>query len=211
MDLSGLKSIPQERLLIYICILGLLPLLLVAFFIFSGLESLGNLEMGIQNLQLVAMQKEKKQAANRALRTNFKDSEHLYIDKNLETLSFLQSDVENLKKISSDPNFTQNEAIRKRLEFLTSSKNRLTFIEGAVQSTPQFQEMTETLAHPVEVNVKDVQQILSYIEGIDIGPFKPPPGRPQLLILDFQLNRKIVSENNEVFELNMKLLKREFS
>lgn len=211
MDLSGLKSIPQERLLIYICVLGLMPLLLVVFLMFSKFESLSDLEKGVQNLQLVAMQKEKKQAANRALRTEYKDTEHLYVDKNLETLSFLQTDVENLKKISNDPNFMQNDVVRKRLEFLTSNKNRLTFIEGAVQSTPQFKEMTETLAHPVEVNDRDIQQILSYIEGIDIGPFKPPPGRPQLLILDFQLSRKTISENNEVFELNMKLLKREFS
>ncbi len=65
--------------------------------------------------------------------------------------------------------------------------------------------------HPVEVNVSDLKKILTLIEGRKIGEFETGPQKPQLMILDFKLEKKNIRENNEVFDLNMKLLKREFS
>src|SRR5262249_902807 len=138
------------------------------------------------------------------------DADHFYIDKHLETLSFLQPEIEGLQKALSNKNFPDDENIKKRLEFLTGPSKNMVFTEGVVQSTPQFQEVTESLVHPVEVNEDDLRTILARIEGTQIGSEAPSPNRPQLIILDFKLERKSVTEKNQVFVLNLKLLKREF-
>ena len=79
-----------------------------------------------------------------------------------------------------------------------------------MQSTPLFQEVTETLVHPIEVNLDDLTNLLAKIEGKEIGPYTPGPGRPQLLILDFKIEKKSITDKKEVYQLNLKLLKREF-
>lgn len=211
MDISNLfKNIPQSRLILYIMIAGLLPLLFVLFSFISKLSSVDQLQLSIQSVQNLALQREKKQAVNIALRNSYRDADHFYIDKYVEPLDFLKPEIESLQKIVSNPNFSEDENIKKRLEFLTGPANNLSFTEGAVQSNPFFQETTETLVHPVEINLEDLQMILSKIEGVDIGPYSPSPGRPQLIIIDFKLDKKNISDKNEVFGLNLKLLKREF-
>lgn len=203
------SNIPQNRLILYILLLGLLPIALALFSFISKQGSVESLINGVEYVQQQAEQKERKQAINVALRQHFRDTDHFYIDKNLETLQFLEPEVDALQKIMSNKNFPDDEAIKKRYEYLTGG-NSLLFSEGGVQSTPLFQEMTETLVHPVEVDVADIQKILSKIEGVDIGPYKPGPNRPQLIILDFKLEKKKSAEKSEVYSLNMKLLKREF-
>lgn len=205
-----IKGIPQSRLIIYIIVAGLLPLLAVGFHFMSQLDSLGQLENSVQMLEATALQREKRQATNTAVRNNFRDAEHFYIDKDIESIDLLEPEIESLTKVVNNPNFAEDDNIRKRLSFLGGPQNNLSFTEGVVQSTPFFQETTETLVHPVEVNMADLQNILAKIEGVEIGPYKPGPGRPQLIILDFKLEKKGISEKNEVFNLNMKLLKREF-
>jgi hypothetical protein len=211
MNLSTLfNSIPINRLLIYLMIIGLIPLFVAMFFFFSSLEELNDIHIRIRNLHAAAMLKEKKQAANKATKEHFKDADHFYIDKNLESLRFLQPEIANLQGITTNPNFTEDEVVRKRLEFLTGPQNRLSFSEGNVQTTPYFQEVTESLVHPVEVDASDLKQILTLIEDVEIGEYQAIPGRPQLIVLDFKLDKKPNGLNNEVFGLNMKLLKREF-
>lgn len=205
-----LNHIPHQRLLLYALLGGLIPLALVIFTFFNELQTLDHLEQRIETVQHKALQKEKKQAVNLAIRNHFKDADHFYIDKHLETLTFLEPEIESLQKLVSSNHYIENEAIRKRLEWLTSSTNTLAFSEGVVQSYPTFQETTETLVHPVETDLSDVRKILSRIEGIQIGPYLPIPNRPQLIILEFKLDKKEITEKNEVFTLNLKLLKREF-
>jgi hypothetical protein len=209
MDTRFLSSIPPKRLLIYLLCAGLLPIFLAWFAFSSQLEQIHDLQGQISHLQDQAFIREKKQASNMAVRSHFSDVDHFYIDKNLETISLLEPEIESLKGMLKNPNFPPDEAIKKRVGTLTND-NRLVFTEGVVQSTPAFQEVTETLVHPVEVSVKDLQQILCRIEGIPLDGCTPPPNRPQLIILDFKLDKKKVSEKNEVFLLNLKLLKREF-
>lgn len=205
-----LNSIPQNRLLLYLLVAGLIPILLAGLYLLTQQGKLDDLENTLLYVQQIALEREKKQAINIAVRNHFRDADHFYIDKNLETLTFLDPEVESLKKVVSNPNFPEDENIKKRLETLSGPANGLVFTEGVVQSSPFFQEVVETMVHPVEVNISDLQEILTRVEGIPIGSYTPPPNRPQLIILDFKLDKKIVSEKNEVFLLNMKLLKREF-
>ena len=204
------SSIPFTRALIYIMIACLIPVVFVAIHLLFSLSALDTLEDKIDHVQTLGLQQEKKQATNLTVMNHFRDADHFYIDKHLEVLTFLEPEAEAIQKIMKNKNFTDDEVIKKRYAFLTGSGNSLRFSEGVVQTLPQFQETTETLIHPVEVNVDDIQKILSMIEGIQIGAYKPAPSRPQLIILDFKLEKKASADKNEVYQLNMKLLKREY-
>lgn len=205
-----LSSVPQQRLLLYIMLLGLLPIAFAWFALSSQLDENALLRTQIWQIQEQALTREKKQANNMAVRYHFQNANHFYIDKNLETISLLEPEIESLKGMQQNPNFPEDENIKKRLDILTGPTNALVFTEGVVQSTPLFQEVTETLVHPVEINVTDLQKILCRIEGITLGNCVPPENRPQLIIIDFKLEKKTVSEKNQVFQLSLKLLKREY-
>lgn len=205
-----LKSIPLQRSVLYLLCAGLLPLVFVFFMFLSQKNDLEELKTSLENIESQAFIKEKKQALNLAVRQHFREADHFYIDKHLETLTFLEPEIEQLQKIVQDKNFADDDRIKKRLEFLTSDANSLVFSEGVVQTFPYFQETTETLVHPVEVGPKDIQNILARIEGVKIGEYAPGPFRPQLMITEFKLDKKKVNDNNEVFLLNLKLIKREF-
>lgn len=204
------KNIPQSRLLFYVMLLGLLPLLFTGVSILSQLSNVNETESSLQLLQERVFVREKKQAVNRAVRNTFRDADHFYIDKYLETQTFLEPEIESLQKITSNKNYPEDEAVRKRLEHLSGQGNAMIFTEGVVQTYPLFQETTETLVHPVEINIADLQEILALVEGVEIGSYKPAPNRPQLLILDFKLDKKSPNDKNDVYLLNLKLLKREF-
>jgi hypothetical protein len=204
------KTIPVSRAILYFMSLGLLPLIFVVLLFFSQNHQLDELQQNLDDLRDLVFIKEKKQALNLTVRQHFREADHFYIDKYLETLVLLEPEIETLQKIVNDKNFADDERIKKRIEFLTGEGNSLVFSEGVVQSFPLFQETTETLIHPVEVNAKDIQKILARTEGVDIGDFSPGPHRPQLIITDFRLDKKKVMDKNEVYVLNLKLIKREF-
>lgn len=204
------SSIPFSRTILYAMLLFLIPIVFVGMNIFSNIHGVNQVGEKIEHVQLVALQQEKKQSSNITVINHFKEADHFYIDKNLEVLTFLEPEIDALQKIVHHKNFTDDEVIKKRLELLTGNGNALRFSEGVVQTHPQFQETTETLIHPVEVNLYDIQKMLALIEGIQIGNFMPGPNRPQLVILDFKIEKKKVIDKNEIFLLNMKLLKREF-
>jgi len=204
------NNISKQRLLALIIICGFVPFLLISLNFMSNKSQLDDLHNNLKQTEQLAYVREKKQAINMALRNHNKDADHFYIDKHLETLTFLEPEIDHLHKIVNNSSFAEDDAVKKRLEHLTGTGNNMIFSEGVVQSHPLFQETTETLVHPVEVNIGNIQQILSHVEGIEIGQFTPPPHYPQLIVLDFKLDKKNLNEKNDVFILNMKLLKREF-
>lgn len=205
-----LKNIPLSRAILYILCAGLLPLVFVFVLFGSRKSELEDLQNSLENIQHQAFIKEKKQALNLAVRHHYREADHFYIDKYLETLVFLESEIEQLQTIVQDKNFADDDRIKKRLEFLTSQANSLVFSEGVVQTFPYFQETIETLVHPVEVDAADIQAVLAKIEGVKINEFTPGPFKPQLVITEFKLDKKAVNDKNEVYLLNLKLLKREF-
>jgi len=206
-----MNKIPQNRALLYILTLALLPVLLSSAFVMSRLKTLDNLNQEFESLKETLLFKDQRQASNKKVRAYFKDADHFYIDKELETLSFLEPEIEVLQKIVSQKNFPDDEGIKKRLEFLKGSGNDLVFNEGVVQNYGPFQEVLETQAHAVEINLSDLKKILSRIEGIEIADNEILHNRPQLLILDLKLDKKTSPDKNETYQLSMKLLKREFA
>lgn len=204
------SNIPQTRLLAYIMIAGLIPFFLVVMNFMNKQSNIHSIENSIQMIGMIGASIEKKQSLNIAVRNNYLDADHFYIDKNVENLQFLTPEIEGLEKVLTNKNFPDDENIKKRLEFLQSGDNTLSFSEGVVQSNPFFQEVLETLVHPVEVDSDDIREILAKIEGNPIRNYTPGPNRPQLIVLEFKFDKKQLSEKNEIYLLNMKLLKREF-
>jgi FtsZ-binding cell division protein ZapB len=204
-----LQNIPQSRLILYLILLGLiLPAL--SFWNFTSKNSeLNELQQTIENVRFQAETKEKKQATNLTVRSYFKNADHFYIDKYVESIPLLSHEIDNLKKVLNQQYLIENEAAKRRLETLQTG-NRIQFSEGVVQSYPYFHETTEALMHPVEVDTADISQILSRIEGVTIGSETTGPNRPQLIITDFKIDKKETGSKNEVYLLNMKLLKREY-
>jgi hypothetical protein len=177
--------------------------------IYSEKQRIKELKQSLENVQHQVVVTEKKQGTNLAVKAHFLNTDHFYIDKHIESIPLLQKEIKSLKKVLNQQHLIENEAAKKRLEYLLNN-NHISFSEGVVQSYPYFHETTETLSKPVEVNIHDINVILSRIEGIEINDNKPISSRPQLIITDFKLDKKKTGDNNEVFLLNMKLLKREF-
>lgn len=196
--------------MIYALILGVLPLLFVLGYLWSESRTIDQLRMRVESVESKATSYKQRQSVNLAVIDHFRDADHFYIDKYIETLTFLEPEIEAIQKIINNKNFPGDANIKKRYDFLTGSSNSIVFTEGIVQSYPLYQETTETMTHPIEVNVADIKKILARVEGSEIGSYKPGPKRPQLIILDFKIEKKKQENENEIFNLNMKLLKREY-
>lgn len=205
------ENIPKNRLITYLLVLGAIPFVFVFMNFMGERRQIAETQSLIENLKDRAYILDKRQSINIAVRENFKDSDHYYLDKHLETLKFLQPEIEGLHKLESNKNYAGDENVKLRLDFLTGNANTLQFSEGNVQSFQYVQEISDTLVHPVEVNVSDLKKILSLIEGVNIPPNSPPADRPQLIILDFRIDKKEINSKNEVYTLNLKLLKREYN
>ncbi len=203
-------GIPLKRLLAYALMAGALPLIFTAFLLFNRFSDFQQVEQQIAFIQESILAREAKQAVNLSTRDQYAQADHFYIDKQIESIRLLEPEVETLKKIASQNNVVDNEALKRRLDFLTNS-NTIVFTEGVVQKLPYFNETLETLVHPVEVNVDNIIEILAKIEGVEIGPYAPGADRPQMIIIDFKLDKRELEDKHEIFQLNLKLLKREFT
>lgn len=203
------SGISQSRLLIYLLLLGLLPIIFALIDFVSTQSQVTHLKDTLENVQHMALMREKKQATNMAVRQTYKTADHFYIDKHLESIALLENEIDALQKIADQSHIVDDEIVKKRLDFLNTT-NKLTFSEGVVQSYPHFHETLETLVRTVEINENDLLEILTKIEGTPIGSVISPPNRPQLLITELKLDRKQIRDNSEVFLMNLKLLKREF-
>ena len=61
------------------------------------------------------------------------------------------------------------------------------------------------------MNLNDLKKVLALIEGQPIGDNKSGPNKPQLIITDFKLDKKEITDKNDILLINMKLLKREYT
>ncbi|GAB4226546.1 MAG: hypothetical protein Tsb0021_02630 [Chlamydiales bacterium] len=203
------SSISPSRLMIYFILLSFIPIIFIGYRFLEHQTSIRRLHEKIESVKELHHLKEARQAVNLSVKEHYLNADHFYIDKHVETIELLSQEKENLRKILDQQHLVENEAAKKRLDYLEVS-NRISFSEGIVQSYPYFHETTETLIKPIEANQEDVSLILSRIEGVEMNEFQPGPNRPQLIVTDFRLEKKSTGDRNQVFQINMKLLKREF-
>ncbi|MEX2305007.1 MAG: hypothetical protein WD595_02330 [Waddliaceae bacterium] len=206
-----MTAIPFSRQLTYALFALLLPVVAVFFSFYIKKTALNEQADHLAYIEQKALNRESKQAQNIQVREFFKNADHYYLDKYIESLTFLAPEIESLNKMVSSKNFAGDDAIKKRLDFLTGTENKPIFHETKVETYPFFQETERSLQKPIQLNSEDLQKLLSLIEGMSIGPHEPAPERPQMIILDFRLEKQASLEGNEVFQLNLKLLTREYS
>ncbi len=202
------EALPQSRVVTYIMIAGVLPVLYMIYSHSSTQTRLDRTDTRISTLQQSAYLNEKKQAANRQVREFYKETDRFYIDKNVESLSLMEEETGKLQAIVDNKNIAPDPRISRRLDQL--KKNSLEFSEGSVQTYTFFKEIPANLTKPVEVDINDLRKILAQVEGVSIGDYKPGPDRPQMLITDFKLDRKRSANQARIYSLTMKLIKREF-
>lgn len=203
-----MNNIPKARLILYLTLLGILPILISLFQLYTHNKSLSTVSNIMIQIQDTASLQETKQATNLAVRDHFINADHFYIDKYIESIPLLSNETQILKKITEQNHLVEDESVKKRLAYLAGS-NKINFTEGAVDTFSYFTETTESLLQAIEADTADIENILAKVEGVKIGEFSPGPNRPQLIFTDFKFEKKSIGEN-EVFLLNMKLLKREF-
>lgn len=112
---------------------------------------------------------------------------------------------EHVSPTKSDPLY-----LEKHLESLIfPSGSKLLFAEENLKRVGNKQEVIERQKHPIEIDEHSLKRLLSTIEGIPIDSHFPPPQRPELLFQHFELTKKNTPTGENIFLLNMQLIKRE--
>jgi len=185
-------------------LLAPLPLLSLLFYYSSRVEKLCMLSEKIEMLHEKKQHADQIQKKQHSFTSALLHADAQYIDKHLETLTFLESEVKKLETES-------DELSTKRLAFLKEGANRLLFVEEKRCTKDKLCETIEKLQHPVEIHEEDLKKLLCLIEGVTIWPYGPKEGKPQLLFQDFRLTRKQQTPSGAVFTLNFNMIKRENS
>lgn len=202
--------IPFQRTLIYLLLLGLLPVLIVIGYYVVQETQIDLLEAELAVTLETAKKKNDENLYNKLVKKKFADCDHFYIDNSIESISLLNSEQIELKKISDHGILAHDPKILQRIAQFAKTENRVSFVESPVKNYSSFQETVETLSKPIEVDAQDIQQILCKIEGVPLGNFQPPPNMPHLIITEFRLNKK-PGPFREYYMLQMKMVKREYS
>ncbi len=95
-------------------------------------------------------------------------------------------------------------------EELAFSTNRSCILqEEEIRSFKKIEEVEIKLDKPIEVRRNGLLQLLSIIDGIKIPSYVVVENSPQIIIQDFQLTRKNHGNEEETYELDLRLIKRQ--
>ena len=204
-------KIPFDRQILYLIILGVLPLFFVASHYFSKQEELSLVSSRLQRIQFESQKYNLECWQTKLTKKEYttKEKDRFYVEHFVENIPLLTSEISQLKKLSQHGLYLDENAIKQRFNFLTNGHNGISFIQNPQKSFPGIQETILTLSHPVEVNNADLYTILSRVEGVPLGENKPSNARIHLIILEARLEKK-KELLGEVYSLYMKLLKREY-
>ncbi len=187
--------------------LGLIPCLLALTFIVSSQKNHANLKNRALDLKNKKEWSQLKQKKQQMFLSQLRCANRDYLEKDVENIQFLRDETYTLQAlVHSEPN---NQLLKKRLDFLQSGENRLTFKEQNFQRLDNFQEVEAILDHPVEMNQDDLFHLLSKIENVRLGEFFPGKNPPDLIIRKFELTKKPLTSNEEHFVVNLEIIKRE--
>jgi hypothetical protein len=169
------------------------------------IELLGERVLFVQNKLKTQDIQGKKEKKNLRLIKNSKPS---YLEESLKSLSFLKRERQKWKIHTAQKDPT--DAIKKRTAFLEGEDNHLEFSESKKKKNSFFTESILKQKRTVELNEEDLKSVLCLVEGVEIAPYLPKEGSPQLLITSFTLEKKSPSETGDRnYTLEMELIKRE--
>jgi hypothetical protein len=187
----------------------LLPLAAALLFLFLQLTEWQEL----QERLFKAAKKEKiaferKERKERFLK-RFSEVDPYFLDQKLAVFPLLVEEKQHLQSLLLHPAFPHHPILQDRLSFI--EENHLTFKEENLQTNATLKEAEEKLRHPVQMDEKDLERLLSLLEDISIGDSHPASDSPQLIIRDFKMGKRKTPLQTQVFEVEMNLLKREFT
>jgi len=179
----------------------LIPFLISSLFVYSKMQKNHSLRSQLEQIKNSSSKNGSLKNHFRWFCKEYKNADHFYLDKEVESLVFLKQEIEMLEHLLDHSAFMQSEAIQKRLNFLKND-NHLLFAEEMRRSSPKFYEVEETQLNPVEIGREDLKEILQKIEGASNK-------KPQLIIKDFEIQKKPLGIKGEIYSLHLSLLKRE--
>jgi hypothetical protein len=204
-------KIPPKRLLLYLLIACWLPLGATIYFYLHSSAQLQLKQERLWHAHTQLLNAAARQQNNLEIYQRYRNSAPHYIDHYLETQTFLAGEIAQLQALLVQETLLEPEPLETRLRFLTGKGNQLEFRETGVESNARCREIQETLQHPVEVDGRDLEKIFALIEGVALlPPEETPKGRPQMILTEFRIDRKCLKQQQEVYVLDLKLLKREF-
>lgn len=204
-----MQGISHTRMLVYCLILGFLPLVLVSTNYLMHKSKQDDLEFALSEAITASIAKSAREFQNKQVKAIYRDPDHFYIDKQIETITPLQNEIDALQKILQRGFHVDEEQFRKRYQFLTNGPNAISFVEGSVKGYPGFQETQESLAHSVEADLNDIKMILSRVEGVPLEEQNQTLLRPHLFITEMKMEKK-KGVSQEIFAVDLKIVKREY-
>lgn len=168
------------------------------------------LKNNLENLSFLCKSTIRKRAMKKEFLEKQRNFDPYFIANNLESIQLCEDEKLNIKKALTTPGFIKNKDLLKRLKFLESSKNKISFIEDNIIKTSLIKESYQNLLDPVEIEEKDLIKLLSIFDDRVIDQNNPITNQPQLIIKNFRLTKKVTPLNNQIFLLNINLIKREF-
>jgi hypothetical protein len=141
----------------------------------------------------------------------YSNADPFFLDKHIESLSFLQDERAAISSMIQHPALSNKRKLQERLDFLESGRNRLAFTEENIRTSFKIKETDEKQRHPVQMSENDLHKLLASIEDVAVGDNEPIAKMPQLLIRDLLITKIENPGACEVVEVEMELLKREWT
>lgn len=194
---------------VFLFLLLSLPPLFAGIYAFQKQLEAKTLESQYETTLFKAQKSLHKKAEKERFFARYQDAQSYFIDQHLEGATFLQDEIDWLKAYEKHPALAETKLAQQRLSFLTG-KNRISFAEEATRKGDLCEEVEEKMKRSVQMNEEDLKKILCLIENVKVGSYDPIDKSPQMIITDFSLKKKTSPFKQEIFEVKLNLLKREF-
>lgn len=173
------------------CALFLIPVLFSLWFCHWQARHLETLEARIDSLEAQAHLVKEQEGKNTQYLSELKEA--ALRDQQLENLPLLETEGRRVQALYAQNK--ENSHLGRRLEFLKSGKNRISFVEEKRRSQGKLREIEEKLPHRVELSEEDLKMVLYLLE-------------PRV-IREFDLTKQMAPSEEEVYSIDLKVIKRE--
>ncbi|MBX7066998.1 MAG: hypothetical protein K1X28_07190 [Parachlamydiales bacterium] len=194
---------------LFFFILIALPLLGASFFLSQESARAQDLEARFANAAKKERQALERKGRKERFIRRYSDANPYFIDQTIESFPLLLAEKQRLESLLHHPALPESAAFQERIRFI--NENKLAFQEEKIETSKEMKEVQERIRHPVQMDESDLKQILSLIEDLPIEENLPNEHAPQILIKDFRLKKLETPLHTEVFEVEMDLIKREFT
>lgn len=175
-----------------------------AGYYFFKISQISSLNQKLRSMQNFCRKEQKKTSLWQQKLQKYQQADPFFLQNTLEKIKLLKEEKKRLQELSQWAVFQNNPEFRKRLDRNFKS---LKFKQTRLKKDPQAKIIeSEEISRTTEIGTSDAMRLLSLIEEVSIGPYKPSPLSPQLTVQKFALSKTPYN----TFELKLTLYKREF-